>query len=278
MARRFHLAALGPRVKRHRPVRPMLAKLVDEPFDREGWLFEVKWDGYRAIAEIEGKTVALYSRNGLSFEAAFAPIVKSLAKINRRAILDGEVVVLDEQGRSNFQALQNFIRFQSGTLVYYVFDLLALDGKDLRSEPLRVRKASLEKIVRKLPNVHVSEHIERHGEAMFQEAMKWGLEGIIAKKADSQYREGERNGSWLKIKVRQRQEAVICGYTPPKGSRVGLGSLVLGVRKKGQFDYVGNVGTGFSDKTLRDLTARLSSLINERCPFDTRPKLPAPVH
>src|SRR5436190_12516279 len=138
MARRFHLATLGPQRKRHQHVRPMLAKLVDEPFHREGWHFEVKWDGYRAIAEIDGKAVALYSRNGLSFEAAFAPIVKSLAKIKRQAIFDGEVVVLDEKGRSNFQALQNFITTQRGTLVYYVFDLLALDGHDLRSEPLRL--------------------------------------------------------------------------------------------------------------------------------------------
>jgi len=145
MANRFHLALLGPRAKRKSFVRPMLAKLVDEPFDREGWLFEVKWDGYRAIAEIEGKAVALYSRNRISFEAAFAPIVKSLAKIKHRAILDGEVVVLDEQGRSNFQALQNFIRSQRGTLVYYAFDLLALDGKDLRSDPLSARKAALAK-------------------------------------------------------------------------------------------------------------------------------------
>lgn len=272
---RYSLAALGPRVKRTRYVHPMLAKLVDKPFDGAGWIFEVKWDGYRAIAEVDRGKVALYSRNGLGFEAAFAPIVKALQKIKHTAILDGEVVVLDDQGRSNFQSLQNFITTQRGALVFYVFDLLELNGENLRGEPLLERKRRLAKVVgRRSKVIRISDHMERTGRAMFRAAVAHGLEGIIAKRADSLYREGQRDGTWLKIKVTHRQEAIICGFTAPTGSRAGFGSLVLGVfDDNGELEYVGNVGTGFSDRMLVELERRMDPLVVPACPFDVRPKM-----
>ena len=138
-------------------VKPMLASLVDEPFDREVWIFELKWDGYRAIAEIGGRGVRLYSRNHKSFEQKFAPIVESLRDVGRRAVLDGEIVVLDDRGRSHFQLLQNYQKTGEGSLHYYVFDILHLDGRDLRGLPLRRRKELLAEVIRDVPNVHLSE-------------------------------------------------------------------------------------------------------------------------
>lgn len=272
--RPYAIAALGPRIRRARYVHPMLAKLVDKPFDRADWIFEVKWDGYRAIAEIDHGKVALYSRNGLGFEAAFKPIMKALQKIKHRAILDGEVVVVDEQGRSNFQSLQNFITTQRGALAYYVFDLLELDGENLRGEPLVERKRRLSKLIgRRSKTIRMSEHMEGTGRAMFRAAKEHGLEGIIAKRADSLYREGQRDGTWLKIKVTHRQEAIICGFTAPTGSRAAFGSLVLGVFEGKRLEYVGNVGTGFTDRMLYDLKARMDPLVVPTCPFATRPKM-----
>jgi bifunctional non-homologous end joining protein LigD len=258
-------------------IKPMLATFVAEPFDRDGWLFEVKWDGYRAIAEVEASNVRLYSRNFLSFEERYQPIVSSLAELGHEAVIDGEVVVLDSEGKSKFQLLQKYQQTRRGNLVYYVFDLLYLDGDDLRDEPLTRRKELLAKLIRGQSNIRLSEHIETKGRAFFAAAQAHDLEGIIAKKEDSPYRAGVRSRDWLKIKTHQEQEAVIGGLTKPRGSRQAFGALLLGVYEEDDLFYIGHVGTGFTNKTLNEVRAQLEPLVQERCPFKTKPKVNAPV-
>ena len=259
-------------------VKPMLATLVAEPFDRDDWLFEVKWDGYRAIAEVEKGRVRLYSRNLLSFAEKFKPVVTSLAQLGHDAVLDGEIVILDAQGLSHFQLLQNYKRTGQGILVYYVFDCLYLDGEDLTSLPLRRRKEMLAPILKGFDSLRISEHVERAGIAFFEVARRRGLEGIIAKDAQSPYRLGARSHEWLKIKTRKRQEAVIGGFTEPRGSRRGLGSLVLGVYEDKELVYIGHAGGGFDSRGLLDMRARLDPLEQRISPFKTRPRTNAPVH
>src|SRR5205807_10109815 len=164
-----------------RNVRPMLATPVAKPFDHPDWLFEIKWDGYRAIAEVDKSRVRLYSRKQLSFEDRYPAIVASLAKLGHEAVLDGEVVVLDEAGKPQFQLMQNYQKAHKGTLVYQVFDLLYLDGHDLQDLPLRRRKEILANMLRPLPNIQLSEHIEGQGRAFFKAVAQNGLEGMLAK-------------------------------------------------------------------------------------------------
>lgn len=268
----------APRGKMPHKVRPMLATLVAEPFDRPGWIFELKWDGYRAIAEVSRKRVALYSRNHKPFEHRFAPLVESLRQLGHEAVLDGEIVVVDSKGKSSFQLLQNYQKTGQGNLRYYAFDLLHLDGNDLRGLPLRRRKELLAEIFAKSPLVLLSEHEEVHGKALFEAAARQGLEGIIAKDGDSPYREGARSHAWLKIKTHRRQEAVIGGFTEPRGSRKDFGALVLGVYDGDELTYIGHTGGGFNVQSLADLRARLEPLIQRTWPFRSKPKTNAAVH
>jgi bifunctional non-homologous end joining protein LigD len=256
----------------------MLATLVDAPFDRPGWIFEVKWDGYRAIAEVSRRgQVRLYSRKHTSFDEKFAPIVKSLTGLGRDAVLDGEAVAVDGSGRSRFQLLQNYQKTGRGDLLYVVFDLLYLDGKDLRDRPLLERKRLLKKLLAKLPHIRYGDDIEENGTGFFRAAVEQGLEGIIGKDGASRYTEGARSRAWVKIKTRQRQEAVVGGFTAPRGRRVGLGALVLGVYEGDDLVYIGHTGGGLDTRGLEDLTARLTALETKTCPFRTRPKTNAPV-
>jgi bifunctional non-homologous end joining protein LigD len=259
-------------------VRPMRATLVDEPFDRPGWLFELKWDGYRAVAEVSADGVALYSRNHKPFEERFAPIVASLRGLGHEAVLDGEIVVVDQQGRSDFQLLQNYQKTGRGRLRYYVFDLLYLDGRDLRRLPLRRRKALLGRILKGLSGVFPSEHIEGQGVALFEAAVARGLEGVMAKDGNSPYREGVRGPEWLKIKTRRRQEAVIGGFTEPRGSRQHVGALLLGVYEGDDLVYIGHTGGGFNTAGLAEMRARLEPFVQRACPFLKKPTANAPVH
>jgi bifunctional non-homologous end joining protein LigD len=258
-------------------VRPMLATLVDAPFDRRGWLFEVKWDGYRAIADVGRRGVRLYSRTGKPFDG-FAPVVESLRRLGHDAILDGEVVALDDAGRSAFQLLQSYRKTGKGRLAYYVFDLLRLDGRDLRELPLRHRKKLLAGMLRPLPAVRLSEHVEREGVAFFRAAVEQGLEGVVAKDGAGPYEEGVRSRSWLKIKTRNRQEAVIAGFTEPRGSRTDLGALLLGLYDGDEFTYIGHTGGGLDAAARAALRARLGPLVRKTCPFPRAPRANAPVH
>jgi bifunctional non-homologous end joining protein LigD len=250
---------------------PMLATLIDEPFDAEGWIFEIKWDGYRAIATKE-KRVHLVSRNDLSFNDRFPTIVEELEKISGKFVLDGEVVLFDKKGRSDFQLVQNYSKKRIGTPYYYVFDILSLDGENLTQLPLLQRKAILKKLIRGSKHVKFSGHVEEKGKAFFRAAAKKGLEGIVAKKADSVY-QFRRTRDWLKIKYKRRQEVVIGGFTEPKGSRKLFGALLVGVYEKGKLIFVGNVGGGFNQERLRETYAELKKHITSDCPFATAPKL-----
>jgi bifunctional non-homologous end joining protein LigD len=258
-------------------MRPMLATLVSGPFDRPGWIYEIKWDGYRCIAEITTGAVRLYSRNGKTLNNLFPSLVEALESVHHEAVLDGEIVVVDRKGKADFQMLQAYLSSQTGNLVYYVFDIPYLDGHDLKSLPLLRRKEILRKTLPGSPVVRFSDYIETEGLPFFQVAGENNLEGIVAKDGQSPYRPGHRGREWLKIKTYQRQEAVVGGFTEPRGGRQGFGSLVLGVYENGSLDYVGHTGSGFSDKALDSLRTRLQQLSTEKPAFRQPPKTPTPV-
>lgn len=279
-AKRSAMPAPKPgRAKMKDIYKPMLATLVDAPFDREGWVFETKWDGYRAIANVRDGEAALYSRNRLSFNEMFPPVVKAVEKIPHNVVLDGEVVVLGAKGRSDFQALQQYKTTGKGKLAYAVFDLLYLDGHHLEDMALTERKALLEEIVRQLndPVVQYSGHKAVKGIKLFEDAVKAGWEGIIAKNGESNYAEGVRSQNWLKIKVLNRQEAIICGYTDPRGSRKRMGALILGVYDDGKLRYAGHCGGGFNQQSLKEMYERLQPYRRETSPFSTKIKTNMPV-
>ncbi len=258
-------------------ISPMLATLGREPFDHPDWIFEIKLDGYRTIAEIAAGSILLYSRNLLSFTARYPTIAASLAAVGREAILDGELVVMDERGRSDFQLLQNYGRTGSGMIVYSVFDLLYLDGKDLRDLPLLTRKSLLQQILPDLPDVRYCDHIAESGTSFFKVAQENRLEGMIAKRAGSRYETGKRSRDWLKIKASLRQEAIICGFTAPRGSRKKFGALVLGAYENGQLTYIGHSGGGFDEATLHALHELLLPMVQPNSPFAKKVATNMPV-
>lgn len=257
-------------------IKPMLAFLTEEAFDGKNWIFEIKWDGYRAIAEISGGHVQLYSRNKQPFNDKFPQIVQSLRKLQGEMILDGEIVVLDKEGRSQFQQLQNVLQSKEneGALKYCVFDILYYKGRDLRHLPLIQRKEILKGVLEGIgpsPLIY-PDYIEEKGKAFFREAVKKKIEGIIAKEINSSY-VSVRSRNWLKIKATQRQEAVVAGFTQPRGGRKYIGALVIGVyNKKGELEYAGNVGGGFTQQALKEAYRLLEPLIVRECPFKYPPQ------
>lgn len=255
-------------------VKPMAASLVDKAFNREGWFFEVKWDGYRAIAHIKSNNVKLYSRNNISFKELFSSVMDSLRKLPGEIILDGEIVALDKNGKSAFQLLQNYVRTGEGKLMYYVFDIVYYNGYDLTSLPLRSRKEILKTIVPPLPVVRISDHIESEGISFFGAASNSGIEGIIAKDPESPYRSGVRSREWLKIKALLSEEVLICGFTKPKGIRPYFGALILGRYQKEKLIFKGLVGTGFDEEMLADLYNKLAPLVISTPHFE----LPARIY
>ena len=251
----------------------MLASSGIEPPEGPDWLLEVKWDGYRAIAIVEHTNVRLLSRNGLSLGKKFEKVVAELERLNfNSAILDGEVVAVDQDGIPRFELLQRFQRKPQGTLIYYVFDLPYLDGKDLTGLPLWKRRALLRKVLSENEVVRFSETVESDAKRFFELATQKGLEGIVAKRKDSAYRPGQRTKAWIKIKSRIKQEAVIGGITEPTGSRKHFGALMLGVCDRGKLRYVGHTGTGFTHEMLKDILKRLTPHFTDTCPFEARPK------
>ncbi len=258
-------------------VKPMLATVVKDPFDHPDWIFEVKWDGYRAIAEVREGSVSLYSRNGISFEKKFPPIAEALKKLRFEAVLDGEIVVVDDQGRSDFQALQHYQSSGSGNLLYYVFDLLHFQKHDLTGLPLVKRKELLKKILPVSSKIRFSDHIVMEGNLFYKVVRDKGLEGIIAKYSRSIYEAGRRSRQWLKVKAQITQDGVIAGFTEPGGSRQFFGALVLGAYEGGELTYIGHVGTGFSAKDLKEIRESLEPLIQKECPFAKEPGTNTPV-
>jgi bifunctional non-homologous end joining protein LigD len=243
-------------------LRPMLATLTDEPFDDPDWVFETKWDGFRAIAVAGPGHASLYSRNGNDISRKYPSICAALAAIKHEAVLDGELVALDEHGRSRFQLLQNAERNRV-RLLYCVFDLLYLDGKDLRGKTLLERKQLLEQILPKSRLLLYSAHVARDGIKAFNRAKRAGEEGVMAKLASGRYHSGVRTREWLKVKASQEQEVVIVGFTAPRRSRKYFGALVLAVRDGKHWKYAGRAGTGFNAGTLRSLHQMMVPLITK---------------
>lgn len=261
-------------------IRPMLATLVDEPFDDDQWIFEVKWDGYRALAYIDDGNVRLVSRNQNELTGGYPELARLPDYVKaRNAIIDGEIVALDEQGRSSFSLMQQRTGLRGEgirkirisrtdvPIAYYAFDLLYLEGYSLARVDLEQRKALLERILAQTELVRYSEHFVGNGRQLFDAAATQQLEGIIAKRRRSCY-EQKRSRDWLKIKITQVQECVIAGYTDPRGGRENFGSLVLGLHDdKGRLIHVGNAGSGFTEKSHAEMWKRLTALQTAKSPF-----------
>jgi bifunctional non-homologous end joining protein LigD len=257
-------------------ISPMLATLVDKPHDEPGWIYEIKWDGYRALAFRNEELTELKSRNDKSFNQKFYPIYEAVQNWNINAILDGEIVVLNDDGHADFGALQNWRSEADGDLIYYIFDLLWLNGKDLTPLPLVERRAILKQIIPNEGVIRLSENFETTGSEFLPLAQQLGLEGIIAKRSDSPYLPGERTTDWLKIKANKRQEVVIGGYTINKGSSKPFSSLLVGVYKNKKLIYTGKIGTGFNDKKQKEMLAQFKPLVISQSPFETVPDINKP--
>jgi bifunctional non-homologous end joining protein LigD len=254
-------------------VEPMKAKLVDSvrPGD---WIYEIKFDGYRALALRGGNETRVLSRNENDLGSKFPEVKDSVAALDvQDAIIDGEIVALDDKGRSSFQLLQAFdMGEKRPPIVFYAFDLLRLNGKDFQNLPIEERKAKLEALLKKPPGViRYSVSFTKDIKELLARAQGLGLEGLIGKRSGSRYEAGKRTGAWVKIKLHLEQEFVIGGYTEPEGSRQFFGALLVGFYEGKQLKFGGRVGTGFSDKLLRSLFSELEKIRIEKCPFFNLP-------
>lgn len=252
-------------------ITPMLAETAKEPFNGKDWAFEIKWDGYRAIADLRNG-IQLYSRNGLSFLDKFSKITNSLKLQTHEMVIDGEVVAYDDTGKPNFQWLQKIGDYPNVTLVYQVFDLLWLNGHSTENLSLLQRKELLKDALKETDFIKYHDHILEKGEDFFRKIEEMNLEGMIAKKIESTYTKGLRTDDWLKIKSQQTEDVVICGFTAPKGSRQKFGSLILGRYIDDELIFCGHTGTGFSDKSLIELYNLMKPLITAKSPFNDVPK------
>ena len=249
----------------------MLATLTDAPFNDGGWVFEAKYDGFRMVTKIEGGKVTLYSRNGKIISHSYQEVAKVLEGVKGDAVIDGELVALDEKGVSHFQLLQNALRHEA-KLQYCAFDLMFQDGADMRSLPLLQRKRQLRSILPRHKLIAFSAHRKTFGEKFFEEAERRGLEGIMAKRGDSKYQSGARTANWLKIKTSKRQEVVIAGFTAPRRTRPFFGALTLALREGNGWRYIGHVGAGFTHEVLEDLHGKLIKLKAAKSPFSLKVK------
>ena len=259
-------------------MKPMLATLVDQPFDDPDWVYEVKWDGYRALGFcLKNGDVQVLSRNNKQFNDKFYPICEVLQSWRIDIVVDGEILVINDKGVSNFGALQNWRSEADGELVYYVFDLIWYDGIDLSTLPLEDRQTILEAVLPQDDDrVRLSKVFKAKGTDFFEAAKKMGLEGIIAKRRESTYSKNNRSSEWLKLKVSKRQEVVIAGYTKNENTPKAFSSLLLGVYEGKKLQYVGKVGTGFNVKAQKEMMAQFKSLIVEKSPFETLPDVNKP--
>ena len=258
-------------------VPPMLATLVGAPFDDPDWLFEVKWDGFRVEAVVDGDSVRLWTRGEQDAARYFGPFLDPPTWISAgQAIVDGEVIALDGRGEPDFALLQARIKGKDTAaeptpFVYEVFDLLHLDGRSLLDEPLEERRALLTGALRPDPRVRLSDHIETDGRAFFEAARIRGLEGIMAKDRRSPYLPGKRTDRWQKIKIRPEQELVVGGWAAGTGKAVDLGALLVGVYEGSELRYAGKVGAGFTNDSRAELLAAVAPLAAETSPFATAP-------
>ena len=254
-------------------IEPMLATLASTPFDDPDWLYEIKWDGFRVQAVVDGGAVRTWTRSLKDAETYFPRLLSPASWIDaRQAIVDGEVVAIDEDGRPDFSLLQTKLGQPGvGGLVYQPFDLLYLDGRLLLNVQLEDRKRLLRSVLRDHPRVRFAAHVEAEGKAFYEAARLNGLEGIIAKLRRSRYEPGRRSNAWLKLKVRPEQELVIGGWTPGEGNARDLGALAVGYYDDGKLRFAGKVGSGFTGAMRKDLLAKLQPLVVDDPPFDPPP-------
>ncbi len=253
---------------------PMLAKLVSEVMDNPEWIYEMKLDGFRMLCAKNDNKIELESRRGNSYTRQYQVLLKDISKIEEDILLDGEIVVENSKGISEFQLLQNYGTAQKGNLKFYVFDILYLNGHNVMDFPLVKRKELLESFFTKYEFERVFNLPFRvgNGKELFQQYSERGFEGIIAKDPESIYVPGKRGESWLKIKAMKMQEAIICGYTSPQGSRKYFGSVILGLYENGELRYIGNCGTGFNEKSLKLLFGKFNGYLRDTCPFQEIPR------
>ena len=258
-------------------INPMLATLVDEPFSDTDWIFETKWDGFRSVCFLKNGKARFVSRNQIEMTPQYPELANIGKHIHaKEAILDGEICALDQQGVPRFQLMQRKGGRQRPPIVYFVFDLLYVDGYDLTGCTVVERKQRLAEILQPSNVIRLSEHIEGEGEALFQEIEKFHLEGMMAKRANSKYVQ-KRSSDWLKIKTVMRQEVVIGGYTQPRGARSYFGSLVCGLYRGNELHYVAHIGGGFNEKLLASIFKLMQPLKSDQGPFVTVPKTNEPV-
>lgn len=258
-------------------IKPMLARISDKPFDDPDWIFEVKWDGYRAIAEVRKQGTLLYSRNGLSFLRLYPRVAAELKKIKDEAVLDGEIVVLNRKNKPDFQKLQQYNHNPGLPILYYVFDCLSWKGKSIMHLPLLERKAIAKRLLPASNVIKYSDHVIGSGLEFFSNVTRMDLEGLIAKRAASPYLPGTRTGDWLKIKNHNTQEVIIAGYTAPRGSREYFGALILGIYQGDTLKYIGHTGTGFTSAVLKDVYDTLRVLQRDTSPFAQKVAVNSPV-
>jgi bifunctional non-homologous end joining protein LigD len=252
-------------------IKPMLATLVEQPVDEPGWVYEVKWDGYRALGYMNEGSVDLRSRNNKSFNEKFYPVYDALKNWNINAVVDGEIIVVNEKGVPDFSDLQGWRSEADGHLAFYLFDILWLEGRDLMDLPLTERREVLQSIIPSAGLIKLSETFDTSGSEFFALADKMGLEGIMAKRATSKYVPDQRGKEWLKIKTEKRQEAIIGGYTRNENTSKQFSALLLGLYDNGEFQFIGPVGTGFTNKLQTELLQKLKPLEISKCPFKTVP-------
>ena len=256
---------------------PMLATLTEQMIDEKGWSYEIKWDGYRALAFLDNGKAELRSRNNKSFNEQFYPVYKAVKEWKIKAVVDGEIVTVNEKGVSSFQHLQNWRSESDGELLYYVFDILWFEGYDLQNLDLSERREILKQLLPRESMIRFSESFETNAADFLNAAKKLGMEGIIAKKTDSEYFAGTRSKNWLKIKTGKRHEAIICGYTLNEESSKYFSSLLLGVYKNKKLVFIGQAGTGFTVAMQKEILKKLKPLETPVCPFAEVPLVNKPT-
>jgi bifunctional non-homologous end joining protein LigD len=276
-AKKSHICPAARSARMPSIIKPMLATLVDDPFSDPDWIFETKWDGYRSVCFLKKGKARFVSRNQIEMTPQYPELANIGKYVNaKEAILDGEICALDPQGIPRFQMLQRKGGSKRPPILYFVFDLLYVDGYDLMGCTVVERKAKLAEIIEPSNVIQLSEHIDGEGKAFFREIEKFRLEGMMAKRASSRYIQ-RRSSDWLKIKTVMRQEVVIGGYTQPRGTRSYFGSLVCGLYSDGQLHYVAHVGGGFNEKLLASIYKLMQPLKTSKSPFVNVPKTNEPV-
>ena len=258
-------------------LQPMLATKINEPFNNADWVFEIKWDGYRCIASNMDGKVQLKSRGNISFNDVYAPIYEAIKEWNVNVVVDGEIIVVNDEGKADFEALQKWQQTKEGQLIYYVFDLLWLDGINLMNEPLEKRKEILKKILPQKGVIKYSDSIEEFGVDFFEIAKTNELEGIVGKKKISIYQPGKRTNDWLKIPAQVRQEFVIGGWTESTSSR-SFKSLLFGYYENGKLIYVGHAGGGYKEKDMPTMLSKLKKIETKKSPFANDTDIDDVVH